>query len=47
MVVGKYNESSRDIISASSAEFGVGVSHRSSVYLITNGGAFVGAPLGN
>lgn len=47
MVAGTFNESASNIISASSAEFGVGDSDRSSLYVTTNGGAFVGAPLGS
>ena len=47
VVAGTFNESASDIISASSARFGVGDSDRSSVYVTTNGGAFVGAPLGS
>ena len=47
VVAGTFNESTSDIISASSVRFGVGDSDRSSVYVTTNGGAFVGAPLGS
>ncbi len=47
VVAGSFNQSSSDIISASSARFGVGESDRSSLYVTTNGGAFVGAPVGS
>lgn len=47
VVAGTFNESSSDIISASSARFGVGDSDRTSLYVTTNGGAFVGAPPGS
>ena len=46
VVAGTFNESISDIISASSARFGVGDSDRTSVYITTNGGAFIGAPPG-
>jgi len=47
VVAGSFNQSSSDIISASSARFGVGDSDRSSLYVTTNEGAFVGAPMGS
>ena len=47
VVAGDFNQSSSDIISASSAQFGVGDSDRTSLYITTNGGAFVGAPAGS
>ena len=47
VVAGTFNQSGSDIVSASSARFGVGDSDRSSVYVTTNGGAFVGAPPGS
>ena len=46
MVAGTFNESTSNIISASSVRFGVGDSDRSSVYITTNGGAYIGAPPG-
>ncbi|KAK4692454.1 hypothetical protein P7C71_g4754, partial [Lecanoromycetidae sp. Uapishka_2] len=47
VVAGTFNESVSDTISASSVRFGLGDSDRTSVYITTNGGAFVGAPLGS
>ncbi|KAG7007390.1 hypothetical protein G7Y79_00010g028910 [Physcia stellaris] len=47
VVAGDFNQSSSDIISASSARFGVGDSDLTSLYITTNGGAFVGAPAGS
>ena len=47
VVAGTFNQSTSDIISASSVRFGVGDSDRSSAYITTNGGAYVGAPLGS
>ena len=47
IVAGDFNQSSSNIISASSARFGVGDSDRTSLYITTNGGAFVGAPPGS
>ncbi|KAI4274290.1 MAG: hypothetical protein L6R38_006140 [Xanthoria sp. 2 TBL-2021] len=47
VVAGTFNESSSDILSASSAHFGAGYHGRGSVYVTTNGGAFVGAPKGS
>ena len=44
VVAGAFNQSSSNIISASSARFGAGDSDHASVYITTNGGAFVGAP---
>lgn len=45
VVAGTFNESTSDILGASSVRFGVGDSDRSSVYVTTNGG--VGAPPGS
>ncbi|KAL8840869.1 MAG: hypothetical protein Q9170_001133 [Blastenia crenularia] len=47
VVAGTFNKSSSDILSATSARFGIGKWDRGSVYLTTNGGAFVGAPKGS
>ena len=47
MVAGTFNQSTSDIISASSVRFGVGDSDRSSLYVTTNGGAYIGAPPGS
>lgn len=47
VVAGTFNQSTSDIISASSVRFGVGDSDRSSAYITTNGGAYLGAPLGS
>ncbi|KAL8694224.1 MAG: hypothetical protein Q9218_001111 [Villophora microphyllina] len=47
VVAGSFNQDASDIISASSARFGVSDSDRTSVYITTNGGAFVGAPEGS
>ena len=47
MVAGTFNESVSDIISASSVRFGVGDSDRTSVYITTNGGAYIGASSGS
>ena len=44
VVAGKFNESTSDIVSASSVRFGRGDSDQTSIYVTTNGGAFVGAP---
>lgn len=46
MVAGRFNETVSDIISASSVRFGVSDSDRTSVYVTTNGGAYIDAPLG-
>ncbi len=45
-MAGAFNESSGDIISASSVRFGMGDSDRSSVYITTNGGAYICAQPG-
>lgn len=47
VVAGKFNQSSSNIQSASSAQLGVDKGGRSSVYFTTNGGAFVGAKKGS
>ena len=43
VMAGTFNESDSDIISASSVRFGRVDSDRSSVYITTNGGAYIGA----
>ncbi|KAI4194338.1 MAG: hypothetical protein LQ350_007829 [Teloschistes chrysophthalmus] len=47
VVAGDFNQDTSEIRSASSARFGVSDSDQTSIYITTNGGAFVGAPKGS
>lgn len=47
VVAGDFDQDTSEIRSASSARFGVSDSDQTSVYITTNGGAFLGAPKGS